>query len=495
MSTLLDLPRELYDFLSRPSPQSLLIRGPAGSGKTTLGIALLENFPGRRILVSSRVAQDELVREFPRLSNGGAVKVVDGSHLRHTLPEIRTVLQGAGRVILDAEKDPTVRGLWLPSPVREAVEQLGTGENALVVIDSWDALVERYLGSRLGATHGLPDRAELERTLLDLMSRGPVFLALILEEATPTALDYLVNGVLETGWEGVDGRAERWVRLRKLRGVRIDSAQYPFSLEGGRFHCITPISVEGPSFLARAEPDPSPVPGTIWPGSADYALAFGRLALHRLTLIERDFTVPEVATRLVVSTAVAHTLEQGGRVGEMLPPSVLPEEFYRSYSRILPVSEFVRQVRFLTVAHTPELPDELRPAILPPLDRNAVGTEPRSPELARFLTETPPDRPALLLSWLSGLRAISSATGGSTYTPETLPGVALRYLMGAPLHAIFVGPESDPLTVALRSMASVRIRLQQRHGRVFVFGEQPVTPGFVLTEGDEQVSYRLLRIV
>lgn len=494
MSSLLDLPRELYDFLRRPSPQSLLIRGPAGSGKTTLALALLENFPGQRILISSRVAQDELRREFPWLNNGACVSVIDGGRLRQTLPEAGEMLRRARDVVLDAAQDPTARGLWLPSPVREAMEAAGADGPTLVVIDSWDALVERYLGSRLGSTAGLPDRPELERTLLDLMSRGPVFLAVVLEESGPSALDYLVNGVLETGWEGSDGRPERWVLLRKLRGVRIDSAQYPFSLDGGRFHCITSISAQGPSFVARAETDPSPVPGTIWPGSHDYAVAFGRLPIHRLTLIEREATVPEVAPRLLVSTAVAHTLRQGGRVGEMLPPSLLPEEFYRSYAGTVPREELVRQVRLLTVAPTAELATDIKPTILPALDPHAVGTEPRSPELAKFLAETPANRPALLLGWISGVRAISSI-GPSGYTPENLPGIALQYVMRNPIHGIFIGPETDPLTVALRTMASVRIRMVQRHGRVFVFGEQPVTPSYALTEGDERASCRLFRIV
>lgn len=494
MSTLLDLPRELYDFLRRPTPQSLLIRGPPGSGKTTLGLALLENYPGRKVLISSRVSKDELLRQFPRLGQDGGVTVVDGGQLRETLPRTGSVVRGAQQLLVDAEADPTARGLWLPSPVREALGHLRPEQGALVVIDSWDALIERYLGSRLGSTGGLPDRPELERDLLDLMGQGPLFVALVVEGAAPTNLDYLVNGVLETGWEGGDGRPERWVRLLKLRGVRIDSRQYPFSLEAGRFHCITPLAGSPSPFVARAEPEPDPAPGTVWPGSTDYAQAFGRLGVHRLTFLERDDGVPDVAPRLLVSTAVAHVLRSGGRVGATLPPTVLPEEFHRTYGHVVPRADFVRQVRLLTAARASDLPEDLRPIVLPGLDPHAVGTEPRSPELERFLSEGPADRPGLLVTWLSGIRAVDR-TVPPAYTAESLAGITLHYVMHCPIHAIFVGSSADPLTGLLRTMASVRLRLHQRHGRVFLYGEQPVTTSYVLAEGDESVSYRLMRVV
>ncbi|HEY1198804.1 MAG TPA: hypothetical protein VGG32_08780, partial [Thermoplasmata archaeon] len=61
----------------------------------------------------------------------------------------------------------------------------------------------------------------------------------------------------------------------------------------------------------------------------------------------------------------------------------------------------------------------------------------------------------------------------------------------------FVGPEDDPLTASLRTMAATRVRLRSNAGRVFVWGEQPATPTFVLAEAEEKAEtpYRLLRIV
>ncbi len=55
----------------------------------------------------------------------------------------------------------------------------------MVVLGSWDALVERYLA----APHSgdvRPDRSELERILLDPMAGGPVFLVLVLVRTEPS---------------------------------------------------------------------------------------------------------------------------------------------------------------------------------------------------------------------------------------------------------------------------------------------------------------------
>jgi hypothetical protein len=47
------------------------------------------------------------------------------------------------------------------------------------------------------------------------------------------------------------------------------------------------------------------------------------------------------------------------------------------------------------------------------------------------------------------------------------------------------------------SIAATPIRLNASAGRVFVWGEQPITPSYVLSPGEDPTgkSYNLLRIV
>jgi KaiC/GvpD/RAD55 family RecA-like ATPase len=67
MSSVVRVPPELDAFLRLQPPQSLLIRGPPGSGKTMLSLALVEGFPGRRVYVSLRVSREGLLEQIPWL--------------------------------------------------------------------------------------------------------------------------------------------------------------------------------------------------------------------------------------------------------------------------------------------------------------------------------------------------------------------------------------------------------------------------------------------
>src|SRR3972149_6884996 len=63
------LPPEVLQFFHNPGGHSLLIRGPAGTGKTTLTLQLLETLYGfeRNFYLSSRVSDRTLLTQFPWL--------------------------------------------------------------------------------------------------------------------------------------------------------------------------------------------------------------------------------------------------------------------------------------------------------------------------------------------------------------------------------------------------------------------------------------------
>ena len=320
---------------------------------------------------------------------------------------------------------------------------------------------------------------------------------LVVERSERSQLDYLVNAVLETASDGQTGRPERWLYLRKLRGTRVDSPAYPFTLEGARFQCIAPMPASLLGRNLRPEAEPDPVPGSLWPGCSDFAAAFGRLPVGRITLVERDLSVPTEALVLLVRPIAGHVARNGGRVLHILPPNVGPEEVLRMYRELLSPEQIVRQVRFQLSAPFDDVSEEVAKTIIPPPVSDDRGTGPRTPEAARFLREAGrPGSTNLSIVWISALRAFA-AERGVNYNPDTLPGQALAYLSGAPAHTVFIGPDDDPMVASLRTMAATRIRVRASAGRVFVWGEQPATPSFVLSEGDETTGkpYRLLRVV
>jgi len=457
---------------------------------------MLYSFQGLRFLVSSRVRTAELQREYPWVQWDTMVKLIDVTDHEGTLQDASRVVAHLKEVIENAEKEPELRGLWLPSPLQDAWSRTDPSRPTMVVIDSWDALVERYIGISAREI-GFPDRGEIERILLDQMVQAPIFLVLVVERSKPSQLDYLVNGVLETGSEVQNGRPERWLHLKKLRGTRIDTPLYPFTLEGARFQCISQIGPTLAGRVVRPEIEPNSVPGYIWPGCSDFAAAFGRLPTGRLTLIERDLSVPIEALVLLLRPMAGHVARAGGRVLQILPPTIGPEAVLKTYREVLSPEQIQQQVRFQLSAPASDLSEEIETLILRSPVFTPQGGEPRTSDSVRFLREkSPRGGPNLSVVWISALRALSGEQGVE-YSPSALPGLAMSYLSGAPAHTVFVGPENDPMTASLRTMAATRVRLGSNAGRVFVWGEQPATPTFVLAEAEQTTEkpYRLIRIV
>ena len=193
MSTSVRLPSELTEFIALEGPQTLLIRGSPGSGKSTLCLALLEAAQGERILVSNRVSGRELHREFPWLGNNGSqgIQIVDTSSPDAFLAQsVRAAARSAEIVSVSAQERKAIdEFLLLPPAIQEAWSQIPLDRPALVVVDSWDALVEQYLGGyHSNGSNGL-DRAEIERMLLSRMSRNNAHLVLDLERREETHLD------------------------------------------------------------------------------------------------------------------------------------------------------------------------------------------------------------------------------------------------------------------------------------------------------------------
>ena len=499
MSVVVPLPQEVTSFLLRPPPETLLVRGWAGTGKTTLALTLLSVFPGQRIYVTSRVTAAELSRDFPWLgSNGGShIKVVDASTRTGTVRDTARALQDVRNYLVNGETGPASLTPWLPAPLKEAWSLTRPNEPAMVVIDSWDAVVEKYLGVPAPLNEGLPDRAEMERLVLEQLSRRPIHTVLVLEQDAAGQLDYLVNGVLSTGRMTVDERSERWLHIHKLRGMRLDNPSYPFTLEDGKFQCITPLAPDFQPQLQQPEPEPDRRPGFLWPGSSDFAGNFGRLPVGRISLFETESGVPEAAIRLVFAPIVAQVIQGGGRIFHVLAPQVSPHDVWELYQSLIPESTFRRQVRIQSLMSTDEsMPAHLASVLLPrPQSGSEVSSHSRTPEALRFLKEgAATGAPNLTIVWVSGLNALGAVTG-TPYRAETLPALALEYASGTNAHEIFIGVSGDPLVESVRSMATTRIRFRARSGRVFLYGIQPMTPPFVLVQGDGKRTYQLLRVV
>jgi KaiC/GvpD/RAD55 family RecA-like ATPase len=510
MSSAVRLPSELRQFLSLPGPQSLLVRGPPGSGKSTLCLALLEAFGGERLLVTSRVTQHELHREFPWMAStpNTGIQIVDASALE---PPYRGGFGAATEATIltegeSSEREALSEFLMLPAPVQEAWSRLPTNQPSAVVIDSWDALVEQYLGMR--NRHGADslDRAEVERMLLRRMGRSPCHLILVLEREEQSQLDYLVNGVVVTRRELTDDRLERWLLIPKLRGIRVASSSYPYTVEGAKFQCIEPVRT--PSELPRGtiDPDPDPVPRQLWPGSRSFAANFGRLPLGKISLLEADEDLPDEVLQHLVRPAIGHTIARGGRVLLVPPASLSADDIWAGISEIAPVGPLSQSFRVVDVSRelaptSAATRPELAGSIVSPTSLVVSASNPLAgdAELTQWLKGdgSAEGAPGLVVVYVSGLESLSAALRVAI-TPDvaaTFIANVQSTLGGANVHMVALARPDTPLAKAVRSLATIRIQVRGRLGRVFLYGAKPWTPGFVLTEASDGGPYDLLRIV
>jgi KaiC/GvpD/RAD55 family RecA-like ATPase len=505
VSTVVRLPPEVREFLDLPGPQTLLVRGPPGSGKTTFGLALLEAFKGDKLLlVTSRVSHEELVREFPWLGRDGgrSIQILDTALTTETVRETAHALAAARENLLGGDGQDARDAqsfLWLPSVLQDAWSRLDPDRRALVVIDSWDALVEQYLGASNGHG-GEPDRGEIERMLLRRVAQTPAHVVFILEREEQTALDYLVNGVLVARRETGEERLQRWLTVSKLRGIRIENPIYPYTLEGGKFESILPARPYLMMRPGRPEPEPDSMPGHIWPGSSAFAQSFGRFAFGQITLFELDDAVPTPATDMITETAVAQVLLAGGRAVVVPHSSEAPNDFVAQLAEVVPRDRLGTGLRLLQ-ARRPALaaPDTGRYVIaVDRLEFTSADAAPLSSPAIRFLREgITPEAPGMYVASAQGLEAVAMAIGAPV-SPEAalrLPGVLLAGFRDAPVHGIVICRRTSPLLAPMRASAAARLELTVRQGRIFIHGISPWTPNYVLTDGTERTPYTLLRVV
>ncbi|MCI4325361.1 MAG: hypothetical protein L3K00_05740 [Thermoplasmata archaeon] len=508
MSSAVRLPLELRQFLQLPGPQSLIVRGPPGSGKTTLGLALLEASAGQRILVTNRVAATELSREFPWLGANGSstIQVVDSSDRGPSLHGIANAVADASLVHEpnSDERERLIEFLRLPPPVQEAWSRLSADSPSTVVVDSWDALVEHFLGRSTPRPEQPLDRAELERVLLHWMGRSPAHLVLVLETDQQSQLDYLVNGVVVTRREMVNDRLERWLHLPKLRGIRIANASYPYTVEGARFQCIEPLRAYAEIRHGDADPEPDALPGFIWPGSRSFAEAFGRLAIGRMTLIEIEDDVPDYVVQHMLTPAKVHAVRNGGRVLVIPSPGLSPDEIWGPVESARPPGHLAESFRVLDVSGQLERAlkggkkDRIASLIpIKALPTPSPGQDPDDNEITRWLRGgVTGGHPGLLTMYGAGLESLA-ATMKLPLTSEAAAGLpaAIQNTLGTGLHLIAVGRADTPLFRPIKSLATIHLRLLNRQGRVLVYGLKPWTTGFVLAEPSNAGPYDLLRIV
>ncbi|MGA8302096.1 MAG: gas vesicle protein GvpD P-loop domain-containing protein [Thermoplasmata archaeon] len=366
-STVGGVPPEVIAFLSGKGGRSLIVKGGAGSGKTTFGLELLERVgqPKRSYYLSTRVGDEALYRQFPWLkATEMRTRVLDAAKLfldaiqasgksrEPELPETEQRKVRAGKEMLGTfgqEHGPPTRvdrahlqALLKRSPMPEVENvynriEKALPEKALLVIDSLEGVTHKY---------GLEMEEFVMALQKDLVEGSSTDVVMILEKPEAGGIEYLVDGLISIQREELDERRVRHLRLEKLRATNISRARYAVTLNGGRFEAlgITPTPPAGSTSGAwKPLTDPERHYST---GIPDFdQLLGGGFRRGSFNAFEVDVNVGIDDYYMLFTPTFLNFLAQGRGIIAVLAAGESPEKLRETLVRHVPTNQFDTRVR------------------------------------------------------------------------------------------------------------------------------------------------------
>ncbi len=295
-----------------------MIKGGAGTGKTTLSLALIsvlgaiKNF----LYLSTRESPSLFIRDHPWL-----VKSQEQGRKGSSKRSDEHLPTG----FIDARLDE-------PTQLFERVtSQLMDATSPLIVIDTLDAMHD-YIGSKVLRTN--------VRVLQTWCERAGARLIVTMEDPDSAVLDSLMDGVVVLRQKIVESRRLRQIELVKLLGSRITRPSYFFTLNEGRFRAFSEPAQDAFAIPARGSHVAGVAHGRKDPGflstghgRLDAAIG-GGLPLGAVSTLELGEGVdPRIGAILLADIAAASPDE-----GEVLlgPMGEQEEPFLDNYLKLLP---------------------------------------------------------------------------------------------------------------------------------------------------------------
>jgi KaiC/GvpD/RAD55 family RecA-like ATPase len=366
-STVGGVPPEVVTFLSGKGGRSLIVKGGAGTGKTTFGLELLERVgqPNRSYYLSTRIGDEALYRQFPWLKTAEMrTRVLDAAKLfldaisqsgrprDPELPETEQKKVRAGREVLASfgqERGPPTRvdrthlqALLKRSPMPEVENvynrvERGLPEKSLLIIDSLEGVTHKY---------GLEMEEFVMALQKDLVEGSSTDVVMILEKPEAGGIEYLVDGLISIQREELDERRVRHLRLEKLRATNIGRARYAVTLDGGRFEALATTNSVGATASTgpwRPTSDPERHYST---GIPDFdKLLGGGLRRGSFNAFEVDVNVGIDDYYMLFTPTFLNFLSQGRGIIAVLAAGESPEKLRDTLIRHVPSNLFDTRVR------------------------------------------------------------------------------------------------------------------------------------------------------
>ena len=478
------IPKDVIEFFNQPGGHSLIVKGQAGTGKTTFALQLTEELGevADSHYLSSRVSDESLFNQFPWLRERlrpailqTAPKPVSATTkvLRLALDQLEGKIQageesedeGAKSVAGADVKDGYIEmSIGFDLPEIEAAYDFVDGrmpKRSLVLIDSVDALAEHY---------GIAASKLINVLQRDLVEGSKQSVVYVLEGSGETRLDYLGDGVLNLSSTEHQGRRLRVMTIEKLRGQQVGQHKYLYTLDGGRLEAFA--AKEGAKTTAprpwKAVADPSKDVVSTGIRSLDQLL--GGLHRGRIVAFQVSNLVPADYVDWLRTAMICNFVAQGRGVAHV-PPRKGSAEFLRELvSPHLPPGAFESHVQVFESV-TLGSGEVSRNALH--MEGTNVDNDLKWSNVEYHLPKS--GRPFLALMAFDTLESVYGEK-----VLEQMSGVLATVRRS---HDVFVGlvtPQSAS-AAKLANLASSVIHLESLNGTVVLYGEKPYTELFAVS--------------
>jgi KaiC/GvpD/RAD55 family RecA-like ATPase len=438
----------LRQFMQGPI-NTLLIKGVAGTGKTTVALEILKAAgEGRGAYISSRVPKELLETHIPAMKE----TIENQDFLDIRLEDATSVLDFVMR-------------LTEPRTIRT------------IVFDSWDGLAKEL---------DQKERLRAEKTLIAVANNSGAQFVFVSEEPGATTIDYLVDGILEVMSVEEQDRTVREFIIHKLRGTRIPQHKYIFTLLDGKFTFFEPYAIPDYSKMKKLSQVPD-IGESYSFGSGALDRLFGGMIPGSTLTIEYGENVPYPALRAIELPPIINFLSMG-RSAILLP---LPGANDGVTSSILEKAAGERaakgRLRMINLLRTSDLKTANLPENATPKEIHEIVTN-ETTELRKKSV----DKTVLLVKSVSALENLFASDLDSLLEVTSQEIITLQQSRDA--HILFLAKDS-PIRSRILSMSSNYAKMFVKDGTVLMFGVKPHTGIYALQHLEDPTLPSLTQLV
>lgn len=320
------IPLEISEALNVKFGFALLIKGAAGTGKTTLALELLK-IAKNPFYISTRVSPEFLYAQFPWIQDF----LPPANVFNATQAYFPTISTGQEKQFQSLTYDNVSNFLEM------LVERFQHEAEPTIVIDSWNAV-----------TGYKPlNEEEVEKftnLITELVRKLNIKLLFVTENPENSFLDFMADGVIMNHDQRINDRRVRVMELLKLRSIRINQPNYTYTLEAGRFKSFPAYKFQFPSILINPKPIQDPHKDFISTGILDLDAFFeGGLKKGSFNLLESAHSVGEGFLNFVIPIFTNH-LNQHRSIIAILPEGYSANNFTVLLENFVDKNQILKQI-------------------------------------------------------------------------------------------------------------------------------------------------------